>query len=126
MKNLRLLLAALAVFAFTANAQAQDKLKLTDAQKQERKAHFEENKKRLALTPEQETPYKEISKKYHEEMKAIRKSEGDRQEKFKKLSEVRDRKNNAIKGILSEKQYQTYLEIQQERKLRMKDKRKED
>ena len=126
MKNLKLAIAALIISLSAIQAKAQEKTQLTEEQKQEMKAQFEENKKRLALTPEQETSFKEIAKKYAPEMKAVKDSEIDRSEKHKKMKDLRDRKNEEIKAILSEKQYQTYLEIQKERKQRMKEKKKEN
>ena len=124
MKNFKLAFAAIVFSAFAANAQTQDKPKLTDAQKQEMKAQFKESKERLALTPDQEKSFIAINKKYAPEMKAVKQSETDRKEKHQKMKDLRDRKNDEIKAMLSEKQYQTYLEIQ--RKQHRKDRRKED
>ena len=124
MKNLRLVVAALVISFSATQAKAQDKPKFTPEQKQEMKAQFEESKKRLALTPEQEKSFVEINKKYAPEMKAVKESETDRREKHQKRKDLRERRDAEIKAILSEKQYQTYLEIQKERKQSMKDKRK--
>lgn len=126
MKNFKLAFAAIVFSAFAANAQTQDKPKLTDAQKQEMKAQFKESKERLALTPDQEKSFIAINKKYAPEMKAVKQSETDRKEKHQKMKDLRDRKNDEIKAMLSEKQYQTYLEIQKERKQHRKDRRKEN
>lgn len=126
MKNLKAVLAALAISAFVTNVQAQDRPKLTDEQRQEMKAQFEESKKRLALTPEQEKSFKEIHQKYAPEMKSVRKSESDKSDKRQKMKDLRERKDADIKAILSEQQYKTYLEMQKERHQKMRDKRKEN
>lgn len=130
MKNLKLVFTALALSAFVCSIQAQDTKttqapKHTEAQKQERKAKFEEMKTKLALTPQQEQSFKEINKKFREEIKGVKADEGDRGAKFEKIKGIRDRKDNEMKKILSEQQYKTYLEIQNERHQKMKDKRKE-
>ena len=125
MKNFKLLLAALVFSAFTANAQAQERPKRTEEQKKEHQEQRQENKKRLALTPDQESAFEAINKKYGPEMKALKKSESSRDEKFKKMKEMRERKDNEVKGILSETQYQTYVAMQKERKQKMKEKRKD-
>lgn len=133
MKNLKLVFTALLLSAFIGNIQAQDTKTAvapkhkpqTEAQKQQRKAKFDEMKQKLALTPQQEQSFKDINKKFHEEIKGVKTAEGDRTEKFGKIKAIRDRKDGEMKKILSEQQYKTYLEIQQERHQKMKDKRKE-
>lgn len=126
MKNLKLILAALVFSAFTVNAQTAEKAKHTEDQKKEHKVRMDENKKLLALTPAQETSFKEINKKYMPEMKAVKKEhKGNREEKMKEMNAIRDRKNQEVKAILSETQYKTYLDLQKERKENWKNKRKE-
>ncbi|MFT3795797.1 hypothetical protein [Flavobacterium sp.] len=132
MKNLKLVFTALVLLAFMANMQAQEakpakqRPQLTEAQKEERKAQFEENKKRLALSPEQEKSFKEINKKFHQEIKGIKDGEGDRTEKAKKVKEIKDRKDEEVKKILSEQQFKTYLDIQKERHKNRREKRMRD
>ena len=76
----------------------------------------------MELTPEQEISFKAINQKYAAEMKGLRQTE-DRRDKREKGKDLRNRKNEEIKEILSEKQFQTYLEIQKERKWKIKEKR---
>ena len=95
---------------------------MSDEQKQEIKAQIEKDHARLELTPEQETQFKSINQKYAAEMKGLRQTE-DRRDKREKGKDLRNRKNDEIKGVLSDKQYQTYLDIQNERKGRMKERR---
>lgn len=130
MKNLKLIFTALLFVAFAANIQAQEakpekkRPQLTETQKEERKAKFEESKKRLALSPEQEKSFVAISKKFKDELKALKETEGDRKEKGQKVKEIKDRKDAEMKKILSEQQFKTYLDIQKERHKHRKEQRK--
>lgn len=130
MKNLKLIFTALLFVAFAGNIQAQDakpekkRPQLTETQKEERKAKFEENKKSLALSPEQEKSFVAINKKFKDELKALKETEGDRKEKGQKVKEIKDRKDAEMKKILSEQQFKTYLDIQKERHKHRKEQRK--
>jgi hypothetical protein len=124
MKKFQILF-AIALFTAATTVKAQDRPQLTEEQKQELAAQFQQNKERLALNPEQETPFKDISKKYAQEMKTVKESSDDRRDKFKKFKDIRDRKNIEMKGLLSESQYKIYLQIQEERIEKMKERRKQ-
>ena len=125
MKNLKLSLGILLFSILASNTtQAQTAPKSADDKKQEIVNQMQENKARLALTPEQQIPFKNISKKYAEQIKEVRTSSLDRKEKFEKIKEIQTDKNAEMKALLSEAQFKTYLQMQDERKAKMIDKRK--
>lgn len=105
-------IAALLLVAFQSQAQQRQ---LTEEQRQELAEQWQENKARLALTPEQEQPFKDITQKFAQQLKAIRESSASRRDKFQQARAVRDGKNKEMKVILTPEQYETYLDIQQER-----------
>ena len=76
----------------------------------------------MQLTVQQQESFKEITKKYASLLKELKNSEGSRKEKFQKLKEIQDLKNEEMKTLLTEKQFATYLEIQTERKAKRREK----
>ncbi|MEO8236072.1 MAG: hypothetical protein ABI549_11705 [Flavobacterium sp.] len=82
-------------------------------------------KERLSLSEQQEFTFREITKKYVIKLKEIKNSEGSKREKFKKLKESKDEKDAEMKAFLSEEQYNTYLQMQEERKTQMKGRKRE-
>lgn len=124
MKNSKLVFALSLLFMFSFNSiQAQSKPKLSDEQKEAVVAQLKADKERLALTKEQEEPFMEISKKYLLQMKDLKQSDENRMEKFKALKEIQSQKNEEMKTLLNESQYVTYLDIQKERRAKLKDRR---
>ncbi len=124
MKNLKITLAVV-LFSLVSNtifAQEQ-KLENEDA-KVEMAKQFKIAKEKLALTPDQEIKYKEISKKYGDKVKEIRNSAADKSVKFKHIKELKSQKDAEMKTFLSESQFKTYLELREERHNKMKDKKK--
>lgn len=103
--------------------QAQSVSNFTDDQKEAVISQLKVDKERLALTPEQEGPFIEISKKYALKLKDLKASDENRKYKFKKLKEIQGQKNEDIKSMLSNQQFITYLEIQSERKAKLKERR---
>jgi hypothetical protein len=53
----------------------------------------------------------------------LKASDENRKDKFKKLKEIQGQKNEDIKSMLSNQQFITYLEIQSERKAKLKERR---
>jgi lipopolysaccharide export LptBFGC system permease protein LptF len=121
MKKIKLILALAFLFAISSNvatAQATDK-------KAEMKEQMKAAKEKLALTAEQEPKFMEISKKYALKMKELKDGNQDKREKFKSVKEIQSQKNEEIKTVLSEDQFKTYLQMQEERKAAMKGRMKE-
>lgn len=119
MKNFKLIgLIALFVTMSTTQIVAQEKVN-----KAEREAQFKIAKEKLALSPDQEVKFKEMNKKYGAKMKEI--NQESRKEKIKTLKALKTEKDTEMKILLSQSQYKTYLELQEDRIAKMKERRKE-
>jgi Spy/CpxP family protein refolding chaperone len=123
MKFLKFAFATLLFAALSTTAYAQDRPNLPEDQKQELVNYQQENVEKLALTPEQQEPFREISTRYFREYRENKKADIRVTEKFRKVKEIQDRKDAEMKKLLTESQYATYLTIQQERRDRMQGKR---
>jgi hypothetical protein len=125
MKTIKLLFfLALFVVSFTINAQ--EKITVTDNKIQEKVVQSQDSQKQLSLTYEQQTPYREIIKRYAELARAVRKSilkPEEKKEKFKVLDLQREAE---IKALLTSEQYKIHTELQEFRKSRMVDMKKKD
>ena len=122
MKTIKLLL-IFALFTITFSAVAQEKI-TTDDKKQETNLESQEPKKQLNLTFEQQTPYREIIKRYAVIVRDVRKSILTPEEKKEKLKVVDLQREAEIKALLSPEQYQTHLELVELQKSRMIDMKK--
>ena len=123
MKKLQFIFALSLFFTLSSNVlQAQAKPSLAQESKTESIAQLKADKERLQLTVQQQESFKEITKKYASLLKELKNSEGSRKEKFQKLKEIQDLKNEEMKTLLTEKQFATYLEIQTERKVKRREK----
>lgn len=124
MKNLKIIY-TVALFSLTVAMNAQDKPNVSDEKKQEMVTKMKENRDRLNLTTEQEAPYKEITKRYALKLQGVKGSTMVRFEKLESFKELQTQKNEEMKKLLSPEQFKTYIEIQEERKVKMMEKRKE-
>ncbi len=126
MKHIKLIFTILIVLiAATNTITAQQKMTLSQDQKEMMKEQSKKNKERLALSEEQEVAYKEINKKYAEKLKTLKTSEENKRGKLKALKNLQDNKNAELKSILSASQYKTHLEIQAERKAQIKERKQQ-
>ena len=124
MKNSKLTLAVVFFFMISFHfTQAQSKTNITEDQKEAITTQLKSDRERLELTKEQEVTFREITKKYMSMIKELNDSDVGKKDKFKKLRDIQNQKNEEVKVLLSEKQYATYLEIQNEKKARMKARR---
>ena len=119
MKNVKAFLASLVLSLIFNAATAQEKRKLSDKKKQEMVKQMQENKDLLALTNEQQIPFRAITKRYAQRIKDLRGSLMDRQQKMDALKDIMSDKNGEMKALLSEKQYEIYLQLQEERKAKI-------
>jgi len=97
---------------------------VAEEQKQEVIEQFKANAARLALTPAQKEPFQSITKKYAEKLKLVRASDESKINKMKTVKALQSDKNAEMKGLLTETQFKTYLQIQDENIKKMKEKRK--
>ena len=124
MKNLKITFAII-LFSLVSNSIVAQEQKLEkEDRKVEMAKQFKIDKEKLALTPDQEIKFKEISKKYGDKIKEIRNSDADKKDKFKQMKELKSQKDAEMNAFLSESQFKTYLELKEERHDRMKDKMK--
>ena len=124
MKNLKLSIAMLlisAAFSTKISAQAAEK---KEAVQETPRQHFEENRARLEIKPEQQGAYKEISKRYAEELRDIRQSTLDKEQKMQKAKTLMDKKDQEMKGLLTAEQFKVYQQMQEERKIKMDERKK--
>lgn len=98
---------------------AQDAPKVSQDKRQEIMDQMTKNRERLALREDQKVSFREISKKYAEQLREVRTSSLDRAQKFEKIKEIQTNKNAEMKTLLSEPQFKVYLEMQDERKAKV-------
>ncbi len=125
MKSVKMLSLALVLFFFGANttfAQSQE-VNLTDEQKEQIEKSMEEYLEVLNLSEEQKPQFEEITKKYAEEMVAVKNGGGGKMSKYKKVKSIRKNKNKEMEELLSEEQYEIYLEKQEEMQKKAKEQR---
>ena len=118
-KKLGLFLALLLVGITDINAQTKRE-NLSDEQKEEIKKNVEAYATSLNLTAIQKTEFEAITKKYGEQMIAVKDSGGGKFKKYRKLKSIRKNKDKEMKQLLHQEQFKTYLEKQEERKQEMK------
>ena len=78
---------------------------------------------KLNLTDEQETQFRNINEKYFNEMQSLRTSGGDRQSKFQSMRSIQERKNKDVQIILTDSQYQIYLNEMEKQRGQMRGRR---
>jgi hypothetical protein len=96
---------------------------LTEEQKEELAKNIEEYFEALNLSEEQKPEFEAITKKYAEQMKAVKEGDGGKMQKYRKVKTIRNNKNAEMEALLSEDQYNIYLEKQEEMKEKMKENR---
>ena len=77
----------------------------------------------LDLSVEQKRSFEAITKKYAEEMVAVRDGKGGRISKYNRLQSIRSRKNTEMKELLPKDQYVIYLEKQKAMQKKMRENR---
>jgi len=123
MKTIKLLLPfAFLMFSFAVNAQ--EKVSTSEDKKQETNSQTQDSKKQLNLTYEQQTPYREIIKRYAIIVRDVRKSALKPEEKKEKLKIVGLEREAEIKALLTPEQYKIHLEVEEFKKTRMVDMKK--
>jgi len=118
-KKLWLFIALLLVGITNINAQTKRE-NLSDEQKEEIKKNVEEYAASLNLTAIQKSEFEAITKKYGEQMIAVKDSDGGKFKKYRKLKSIRKNKDKEMNQLLHQEQFKTYLEKQEERKKEMK------
>ena len=116
MKNLKFALIITFLFLINSNVMnAQENDKKGDVV-----AEMKIAKEKLALSESQEITFKEITKKYGLKMRALKNSNEPKRSKFKSMKSIKNDKNAEMKTLLSDEQYKAYIELQEERIVKMK------
>jgi hypothetical protein len=102
---------------------AQDVPGLTEEQKEEMKAQLESDIESLQLREDQLEPFKKSTKLHFQQLMALRDSDKPRRIKFREAKKIKSSRNAEMKELLTEEQYQTFLEIQDRRKQEFKDRK---
>jgi len=129
MKNVKVILMAVLFSALGANViQAQDKPAQPaqpTAQAPKMANQGQQLADQLNLTPEQQVPYKELIKRFAMEVNDVRTSTLDKDQKAFKYNELAKQKEAEIKALLTPEQYATYLRLQEERKAKFMEMKKQ-
>ncbi|WP_127126361.1 hypothetical protein [Pseudoflavitalea rhizosphaerae] len=109
------------IFSMHVNAQS----RLTEEQKKELSAKFEEYKAKLNLSDTQQEKVKAINTTYFEGLASLKESGGSKLSRLKTLRKITDEKDKQMKTVLDEGQYETYKKMQKEMREEFKKKRKQ-
>lgn len=125
MKSLKILSLFFVLFVFSAHTGfAQSKgAELTDEQKEAMAQNVEAFMEVLDLSEVQERKFEAITKKYGTQMIALKDSGSSRYQMYRKAKSIQKNRNAEMKQLLSKKQYEIYLEKQEEMQKKMKEKR---
>lgn len=129
MKNVKVILMSVLFSTLGANVmQAQDKpaqAAQPAAQTSKMANQGQQIVDQLGLTKEQQTPYKELIKRFAMEVNDVRTSALDKDQKAFKYNELALQKEAEIKALLTPEQYTTYLKLQEERKVKFMEMKKQ-
>lgn len=121
MKNLFVMLLVAAFYTLPASAQAtREQLKnATPEQRAQKMTDWMKNN--LQLTDDQATSVHAINLKYANENESLRGDASARREKYKKLKDTQESKDEELKGALTAEQYSTYLSKKKELQQKMRE-----
>ncbi|MEM9919046.1 MAG: sterol desaturase family protein [Bacteroidota bacterium] len=121
MKAAKIISVVLLLMLFGWNAsQAQDRLaNLSEEQKTEMRKNMENHIESLQLTEEQRPEFVAISKKYGNQMLALKESDMSKLSKYRKMKSIGKSRNKEMKKLLTKEQYELYVERQEEAREKM-------
>jgi hypothetical protein len=123
MKTIKLFLPfTLLIFSFTVSAQ--EKTTTSEVKKEATNSPSQDSRAQLNLTYEQQTPYREIIKRYAIIARDVRKSALKPEEKKEKLKVVGLQREAEIKALLTPEQYKIHLDLEEYKKARLLDMKK--
>ncbi len=124
-KSLSLFLALFLLGTSISFAQSQTD-NVTDEQRAELQQAMEELVTALALTEEQKPEFVAISRSYAEQMIEVRDSDQGQFKKYRRIKSLMQDRNAEMEDLLSDEQYDIYLEKQEEMQQRRKEMRSEN
>lgn len=123
MKTIKLFLPfTLLVFSFTVSAQ--EKVATSEVKQEKTNSLSQDSSPQLNLTYEQQTPYREIIKRYAIIARDVRKSALKPEEKKEKLKVVGLQREAEIKALLTPEQYKNHVDLEEYKKSRLLDMKK--
>lgn len=127
MKNAKLIFSTILFsLLFSVTAQSQEKKAVSQDKNQNVVQQPQAPVDPLALEPTQQAPYREIIKRYAEKMRDVKKSILSKEERKVKMNEIDLERDAEMKVLLSEQQYKTYLKLQEERRAKIINMRKQN
>lgn len=90
--------------------------RMTEEQKAEAKAKYEEYRKRLNLNDEQSSQVEEINMTFFEGLAELRDSDESKLSKYKKFKKLQSDKDDQMEKVLDDEQFETYKAFQAEMK----------
>jgi hypothetical protein len=122
MKQIFKLIMTLVLFTLgTINATAQSKL--TEEQKTEAKAKYQEYKEKLNLTEEQSKKVDAINTTWFEGIAELKRSDASKMAKYKKYKSLKSERDSKMKEVLTKEQFKMYKQQQEEMKDEYKQRR---
>ena len=115
METIKYITVFVLVLMFGIGTHAQEK-KLKEEQKELAKADLETYFELLDLNEEQKAKYEDIIKKYGDQLNLVQDSGAGKEDKIKALKNLQERKDDEMKVLLSEQQYELYLKQKLKRK----------
>jgi len=97
--------------------------KMTDEQKKEAKARYEQYKQKLNLNDDQSKKVDAINTTYFEGIAELKKSDASKLSKYRKFKTLSADRDKKMKVVLTKEQYKIYKEQQEERKEEFKQRR---
>jgi hypothetical protein len=117
MKNLRLAVIAIIAIVLVSNVlHAQNIEQAQDVDKKVEKKQSRVDEKQLDLLVGQEEPYNRIMNQHDEKMNEILDSYTDEKERDEKIKQAEQSRNKQLKEVLTEEQFNKYLELELEKK----------
>lgn len=113
-----------AVFVLMGTTALAQQNELSDEQKAQMEEQLEVYLQKLDLTEEQKLKFEEITEKYGKQMRGLQESNKSRLTKYKEYKSIVTNKNEEMRSILSIPQYEIYVEIQEEMRQKMIEKRR--
>lgn len=120
-RSINIAIMLLLVTLVTAQASAQSKM--TDEQKKEAKARYQEYKEKLNLTDDQSKKVDAINSTWFEGIGALKNSDESKLKKYKKLKSLSADRDKQMKEVLTKEQFKLYKQQQEERKEAFKQRR---
>ena len=122
MKRIINIAVVLLFVTLTAN-QASAQSKMTEEQKKEAKARYQEYKEKLNLTDDQSGKVDAINTTWFEGISALKNSDDSKLAKYKKLKSLNADRDKQMKAVLTKEQFKIYKQQQEERKEAFKQRR---